>query len=69
MTKIVPLHKVLLVGGYQNAIHLSKEKYNEDDLIVAQSETQEEWYNVKQVLDPSELKTGYTMYILTKHEK
>ena len=69
MTNIIPLHEVLLINGIESAVHFSKEQYKEGDLIIAQNTQVEDWYDVKEVLDPSALKTGYTMYILTKHLK
>lgn len=69
MTKIIPKHEIISIGGIENAVHFSKERLNDGDLLIAQNEKEEDWYNVQLRIDLSVLKTGYTMYILTKHQK
>ena len=69
MTSIIPINDIILINGIESAVYFSKEKYKDGDLLIAQNPQLEDWYDVKEVLDNSALKTGYTMYILTKHVK
>lgn len=69
MTKIIKRSEILLIGSYDNAVYFSKDQLKEGDLLIAQSSDDEDWYDVKDILDPPQLKTGYTMYILSKHNK
>lgn len=71
MTRLISLADVIYVGGIENAVLFSKDHINNGDLIIAQSimEDEEVWFNVSETKIPPAIKAGYTMYILTKHEK
>lgn len=69
MTRLIDLRDVICIGGIENAILCSKDEFTSTDLLVAQSVTDECWYDVSDVKHPAYLKTGYKMYILTKHVK
>lgn len=69
MTRIIDIKEVINIGGIENAIYCTKDEIKKEDLLIAQSETIEDWYDVSDIKYPSYLKTGYTMYILTKHIK
>lgn len=69
MTKIIDLLEVNDFDSDTRAIYCSKETFNESDLLIAQDMDKEEWYNIYDIKTPFYLKTGYTMYILTKHIK
>lgn len=69
MTTIVKRSEILLVGGYENGVYFSKDQLKEGDLLIAQSGDDEDWYDVKDTLEPPQLKSGYTMYILSKYVK
>lgn len=73
MTKIIDLLEVINFDGVDNAIYFSKELFIEGGLLIAQftgnEKENEIWFDVKKIINPPYLKTGYTMYILTKHIK
>lgn len=69
MTSIIPINDIILINGIESAVYFSKEKHTQGDLLIAQNPQLEDWYDVKEVLENSALKAGYTMYILTKHIK
>jgi hypothetical protein len=69
MTKIVDLSDVLTIGLEDESILVSKNDYNSGWVLIAQTDKEEQWFDIKIVLNPPYLKTGYTMYILTKHIK
>jgi hypothetical protein len=68
MTRIIDLKEVINVGS-EYAVYIHKGNISTDDLLIAQSETEEEWYDIKSSTYGLPLKTGYTMYILSKHVK
>lgn len=69
MTKIIDLLEVMEIGGNGSEIFFSKESFEEGQLLIAQANTLEQWHDVEKIYNPPYLKTGYTMYILTKHQK
>ena len=69
MTKIIDLLEVIHVGGIEDAVYCSKETIQMGDLLIGQEGDSEEWFDVIRVVQATFLKTGYTMYILTKHIK
>ena len=69
MTRIIDLSEVIYVGGVDDAIYCSKDIFMKDDLLVAQSDSQEDWFDIVSATSALPLKPNYTMYILTKHIK
>jgi len=69
MTKIVDLADVLTIGLEDESILVSKKEYKPGWVLIAQTDKEEQWFDIKTTLNPPYLKTGYTMYILTKHIK
>lgn len=69
MTRLINLLEVITVGNDGECVFFSKDVYTKTDLLIAQTDNAEQWYEVFNILNPPYLKTGYTMYILTKHQK
>ena len=69
MTRIINLLELVYCPNTENAIFVTKEVYGKEDLLIAQFDKEEDWYDITKWINPPYLKTGYTMYILTKHIK
>lgn len=69
MTKIIDFNALVQINS-EYSILISKETFEIGGLVIAQDENNfEEWFDVYLIYPDQPLKTGYTMYILTKHEK
>lgn len=69
MTRLISLSDLVAVNSVDNAIYCCKDLFEKDDLLIAQGSVEEYWYDISEIKTPPALKTGYTMYILTKHQK
>lgn len=72
MTRIIDFNSLEQINSEYRFL-ISKDKFEIGTLIIAQEEGDgeqfEEWFDVYLVYPDLPLKTGYTMYILTKHNK
>lgn len=70
MTRLIKYSEICTMGDF--AIYFTKDSFGDDDLIIAQSDNDEYWFEIHNHTTPEftpTIKTGYIMYVLTKHIK
>lgn len=69
MTKIIDLVEVIGSFTEDTCVMFTKEDIETSDLLIAQGNDKEVWYNVSTILKPPYLKSGYKMLVLIPHVK
>ena len=67
MTKIIDLVEVIGSFTEETCVMFTKEDITTSDLLIAQGNEQEKWYDVTTILKPPYLKTGYKMLVLVPY--
>ncbi len=65
MTKLINLLDLINVPGTESVVLLSKETYNNGDILIAQASDMEKWYKVICNMEEPNLKKGSMVYVLS----